>query len=190
LSVLVEASFAFRHYFYSIMNITSLIDITPFTWEAVFTCLACGTIIGGERQFRGKPVGIRTASLIVLGTYVFLACSIMVSEHAKMSDPSRIIGQVMAGIGFIGAGVMLSKGRNVYGVTSAATIWVLASIGVCIAVGQIRSAVTISVVVLIILFGLDVFEDYTHKVGKTMHTRLRGWRERRGGTQTSRLEDD
>ncbi len=190
MSGLVEAKLKVEHYFYSIMDVSTLLDITPFTWEAVFTCLACGTIIGGERQFRGKPVGIRTASLIVLGTYVFMACSIMVSQHANMSDPSRIIGQVMAGIGFIGAGVMLSKGRNVYGVTSAATIWVLASIGVCIAVGQIRSAVTISVIVLIILFGLDVFEDYTHKVGKNVHNRLRGWRERRDGTHTTRLEDD
>lgn len=172
------------------MNIEELTDITPFSWEAVLVCLACGTIIGGERQFRGKPVGIRTSSLIILGTYVFVMCSIMVSEHAEMSDPSRIIGQVMAGIGFIGAGVMLSKGRNVYGVTSAATIWTLAAVGVCIAVGKLQSAITISVVILAILLGLDLFEEYTQKFGMHVHSRYRGWRMRSVDPEQARSDDD
>ncbi len=105
------------------MDTQLLLDITPFNWLSIFTALACGTIIGVERQLRGKPAGIRTSALIIMGTYVFMACSIYVSKEANMSDPSRIIGQVITGIGFLGAGVMLSKGRSVYGVTSAATIW-------------------------------------------------------------------
>lgn len=172
------------------MDTSALLDIEPFTWEAIMACLACGSIIGGERQFRGKPVGIRTSSLIVLGTYIFMACSIMVSQHATMSDPSRIIGQVMAGIGFIGAGVMLSKGRNVYGVTSAATIWALAAVGVCIAVDRIQSAITVSLVVLAILFGLDLFEDYTQRFGKNVHKRYRGWRARQVDPEQARNDDD
>lgn len=172
------------------MSIDTWLDIAPFSWEAIFTCLACGTIIGGERQFRGKPVGIRTSSLIILGTYVFMMCSIMVSEHAKMSDPSRIIGQVMAGIGFIGAGVMLSKGRNVYGVTSAATIWTLAAVGVCISIGKLQSAITVSLIVLAILFGLDLFEEYTQKFGLHVHSRYRGWRMRSVDPEQTRSDDD
>lgn len=172
------------------MSVGHLLDITPFTWEAILACLACGGIVGGERQFRGKPVGIRTSSLIILGTYVFISCSIMVSQHATMSDPSRIIGQVMAGIGFIGAGVMLSKGRNVYGVTSAATIWALAAIGVCIAVGEIQSAISISLVVLAILLGLDLFEDYTQRVSQNVHKRYRGWRARQVDPEQTRSDDD
>lgn len=153
-----------------------LLDIHPFSWDALFTALVCGTIIGAERQFRGKPVGIRTSSLIILGTYVFMACSIMVSEHATMSDPSRIIGQVITGIGFLGAGVMISKDRSVYGATSAATIWALAAIGVCISVGQLGSAIKVSIVVLIILFGLDLIEDYTQKMGEVIHATIKAWR--------------
>lgn len=160
------------------MDTLSLLDITPFNWPAIFTALACGTIIGIERQLRGKPAGIRTSALIILGTYVFMACSIYVSQEANMSDPSRIIGQVITGIGFLGAGVMLSKGRSVYGVTSAATIWTLAAVGVCIGIGQLGSAFKLSFVVVVILFGVDLFEDYSQHLGRHMQSRYSNWRNR------------
>src|SRR3954465_2608370 len=95
------------------MTFAEIISIAPFEWQAVFTSIACGSIIGLERQLRGKPVGIRTSALIVLGTYIFIAASMLVSTSA--TDPSRIIGQVITGIGFLGAGVMLARdgvGRN------------------------------------------------------------------------------
>lgn len=160
------------------MDLNALLKITPFTWEAIFTALACGTIIGIERQLRGKPAGIRTSSLIILGTYIFMACSIYVSKGAAMSDPSRIIGQIITGIGFLGAGVMLSKGRSVYGVTSAATIWALAAVGICIGVGELASAFKLSLVVVVILFGVDMFEDYTQHLGKHVHSHYTKWRNR------------
>jgi len=160
------------------MDLEQLLDITPFHWEAILTALACGTIIGLERQLRGKPAGIRTSSLIILGTYIFMACSIYVSREATMTDPSRIIGQVITGIGFLGAGVMLSKGRSVYGVTSAATIWALAAVGVCIGIGELASAFKLSFVVVVILFGVDMFEEHTQKLGRHMHTQYSRWRSR------------
>lgn len=160
------------------MDTETLINITPFDWPSIFTALLCGAIIGFERQVRGKPAGIRTSSLIILGTYIFLACSIYVSRNAAMTDPSRIIGQVITGIGFLGAGVMLSKGRSVYGVTSAATIWALAAVGVCIGIGELASALKLSLVVVIILFGVDCFEEYSQKMGKRVHTRYQHWRNR------------
>jgi len=160
------------------MDTKILLDITPFDWPSIFVALLCGATIGLERQIRGKPAGIRTSALIILGTYVFIACSTYVSEHTKMTDPSRIIGQVITGIGFLGAGVMLSKGRSVYGVTSAATIWALAAVGVCIGIGQLASAFKLSLVVVVILFGVDYFEDYSQNLGKHMHSRLRRWRNR------------
>lgn len=160
------------------MDTHSLLDITPFDWPAIFTALLCGSIIGLERQIRGKPAGIRTSSLIILGTYVFIACSIYVTQDANMTDPSRIIGQVITGIGFLGAGVMLSKGRSVYGVTSAATIWALAAVGVCIGIGQLASAFKLSFVVVVILFGVDYFEEYSQHLGKRVHKRFRRWRNR------------
>ncbi len=160
------------------MDTQALISITPFDWPSICTALACGTIIGIERQMRGKPAGIRTSALIILGTYIFMACSIYVSQDAKMSDPSRIIGQVITGIGFLGAGVMLSKGRSVYGVTSAATIWSLAAVGVCIGIGQLGSAFKLSVVVVVVLFGVDLFEDYSQRIGQRMQSRYSDWRNR------------
>ena len=160
------------------MDFESLLDISPFEWRSVLTALGCGTIIGLERQLRGKPAGIRTSSLIILGTYLFIACSIYVTRNATMTDPSRIIGQVITGVGFLGAGVMLSKGRSVYGVTSAATIWALAAIGVCIGIGQLGSAIKLSAVVVIILFGVDMFEENIQKMGTKMHTHYTAWRSR------------
>lgn len=160
------------------MDMNTLFEIAPFTWPAIFTSLFCGTLIGVERQLRGKPTGIRTCSLIILGTYIFMACSVFVTENAAMTDPSRIIGQIITGIGFLGAGVMLSKGRSVYGVTSAATIWALAAIGICIGIGQLASAIKLSFIVVIVLFGVDLFEEHTQKVSKRMHSRFVTWREK------------
>lgn len=89
------------------MLIKDIVSIEPFDWHSVGVALLCGFIIGFERQLRGKPVGIRTASLITLGTYFFIATSMYLQND--VTDPSRIIGQVITGIGFLGAGVMLSR---------------------------------------------------------------------------------
>src|SRR5690606_40846123 len=98
------------------MNIELLFTVEPFAWPAIFTSLFCGVLVGLERQLKGKPVGVRTASLIVFGTYVFITASMFVANET--TDPSRIIGQVITGIGFLGAGVMLAKEGVVVGVTS------------------------------------------------------------------------
>ena len=110
------------------MDMDAILSIAPFEWHSIGTAILCGSIIGVERQLRGKPVGIRTSSLITLGSYIFIAASLYVSAHMAgpekvVTDPSRIIGQVITGIGFLGAGVMLARDGFVLGVTSAATIW-------------------------------------------------------------------
>lgn len=112
------------------MTLSELLSIEPLDWWHIISALICGTVVGLERQLRGKPVGIRTSSLIVLGTYVFVTLAQSVSNDA--TDASRIIGQVVTGVGFLGAGVMLAKDGIVLGVTSAATIWALASVGVAL----------------------------------------------------------
>lgn len=155
------------------MNFTDILSIAPFDWKAVGTSLLCGTIIGLERQLRGKPVGIRTSALIVLGTYIFIATSMLVSTSA--TDPSRIIGQVITGIGFLGAGVMLARNGMVMGVTSAATIWTLASIGVCIAVGYDMAAIKLSVIVVFVLTGVDTMEDYSQTLTRGVHKKYHDW---------------
>lgn len=160
------------------MILNDVLRIYPFEWHSVGVALLCGFIIGFERQLRGKPVGIRTASLITLGTYFFIATSMHLQND--VTAPSRIIGQVITGIGFLGAGVMLSRDGVVLGVTSAATIWVLAAIGVCIATGFPATAVKISLVIVFVLFGVDLLEDYSQALTRGVHRKYQGWKGRGG----------
>ena len=96
-------------------------DIAPLTWSRLLTCLLCGFLIGIERQLRGKPIGIRTSSLIILGSYCFLELSCAISPQA--ADQARVLGQLVTGIGFLGAGVMMTQNGVVIGATAAATVW-------------------------------------------------------------------
>jgi putative Mg2+ transporter-C (MgtC) family protein len=158
------------------MSLVEWLSIEPFSWSHIGTCLLCAIIIGLERQLRGKPVGIRTSALIVMGTYLFVAASI--SLNNDMTDTSRIIGQVVTGVGFLGAGVMLAKDGVVVGVTSAATIWALAGIGVCIAVTSEFVALKLSLVVVGILYGVDLLEDYSAVFTRGVHKKIHHWRDR------------
>lgn len=158
------------------MTFSELLDIAPYDWASIGTTIFCGGIIGLERQLRGKPVGIRTAALITLGTYLYLATSFML--QGQVVDPSRVVGQVITGIGFLGAGVMLARDGSVMGVTSAASIWVLASLGVVIATGHLLAAIKLSVLVICILYGLDIMEDRFKLLGRGVHASFRRARTR------------
>ncbi|WP_199609899.1 MgtC/SapB family protein [Flocculibacter collagenilyticus] len=158
------------------MNPDVIFAISPYSWSAIGSAIICGIIIGLERQLRGKPIGIRTSSLIVLGTYIFVASSMAVAT--SITDPSRIIGQVVTGIGFLGAGVMLTREGVVVGVTSAASIWALAALGVCIAVIDNVTAIKLSLVVVAILYGVDMLEEYSSILSRGVHSKYRNWREK------------
>lgn len=149
------------------MILTQLFDISPFDWHAIGASVFCGAFVGIERQLRGKPVGMRTSSLIVLGTYLFLATAFLLK--GDVVDPSRVVGQVITGIGFLGAGVMLAKDGAVVGVTSAATIWVLAALGVLIAAGHLGQAIKLSFLVVAILYGIDLLEDNMKSLTRGVH---------------------
>ncbi|MEZ5525141.1 MAG: MgtC/SapB family protein [Pseudomonadales bacterium] len=154
-----------------------LVDISPYKWKAIGTAIFCGAIIGLERQLRGKPVGIRTSALITLGTYLFLASSFLL--EGQVVDPSRVIGQVITGIGFLGAGVMLAKDGAVLGVTSAATIWVLAAIGVMISTNHLLAAIKLSFLVVCILYGLDLLETHTKAFSRGVHASVKRYKRER-----------
>lgn len=153
------------------MTFSELINIAPYSWAAIGSAAFCGALIGMERQLRGKPVGIRTSVLIILGTYLFLATAFML--HGDVIDHSRVVGQIITGIGFLGAGVMLAKDGAVVGVTSAATIWVLASIGVVIATNNLLAAIKLSVLVVGILYGVDVLEAKFKSLGRGVHIQVK-----------------
>ena len=157
-------------------QLSTLMSIPPFDWASIGTSLICGLIIGLERQLRGKPVGIRTSCLIVMGTYIFVASSLAL--HASSADPTRIIGQVVTGVGFLGAGVMMTRDGTVLGVTSAATIWILAALGVCIAVVSKLTAIKLAFVVLGILWGVEILEHTTNRLTQGVHAHLESWKKR------------
>jgi len=142
----------------------SLISVSPLEWGGIGSALLAGAIIGLERQIMGKAVGIRTSSLICLATYLFIAMSFSVTASIVdtsriISDPSRIIGQVVTGVGFLGAGVIIARDGVVLGVTSAAVIWMLAAIGVVVGVGHHLLGILLALLTILVLVGLDYMES-------------------------------
>ena len=148
----------------------SFLDVSPLAWDGLLCCFLSGLIVGLERQLRGKPVGMRTSALICIGTYVFVAITRHVAND--VTDPSRIIGQVVTGIGFLGAGVILARQGAIIGVTSASAIWVLAAIGVVIGVGYCWLGVKLAVLTVVILAGVDFVEARFESLQKGVHGRL------------------
>jgi putative Mg2+ transporter-C (MgtC) family protein len=115
-----------------------------------------GGAIGLERELKGKPAGLRTNILISIGATLFTVLSIRMA--ASRGDPARIAAQVLVGVGFIGAGTILHTRGAVTGLTSAATIWVMAAIGMALGGGAYVEAVGTTVLVLVVLTGLASLE--------------------------------
>jgi len=115
----------------------------------VGACLLCGILIGLERQIRGKPAGVRTSILVCLGTAVFVHLGEQLG--GPNVDHARVLAQVVTGVGFLGAGVMIMREGAVLGVTTAAVIWMLAAIGACIGLGKNHVGIGLAVTTVIIL---------------------------------------
>jgi len=125
-------------------------------WAAVGTAVFCGAIVGLERQLHRKPAGIRTSILICLGTAVFVVLGTLTALDG--GDPSRVVAQVVTGVGFIGAGVMLAREGLVRGVTSAAVIWMLAAIGCAAGLKQYLAAIALALLTVALLTGVALLE--------------------------------
>ena len=139
----------------------------PF-WIRLGVALACGAAIGLERQLRGKPAGMRTSMLVCLGTLMFVRLGVSFSgDHV---DPSRVLGQVVTGIGFLGAGVILTRGGQVLGITSAAVMWVLAAIAAAIALDHLGAAIATTLTTVIILVGLNALERGFTSMRRGVHS--------------------
>ena len=119
----------------------------------------CGVAIGIERESMGKPAGIKTHSLICLGSCLFTHLSMAVS----IGDPTRIAAQVVSGIGFIGAGTILHSRQRIEGLTSAALVFVNASIGMLIG-SDLYIYGIIATILLLILFYLIRTKNYQQKL--------------------------
>lgn len=131
---------------------------------AMVVSLVLGTTLGWERQMGRKPAGLRTHALVCIGSTLF----VLVGRHAIQAstapgvninvDPTRIIHGVITGVGFLGAGAILRQEGYVRGLTTAASIWVVAAVGVAVGVHAYALAVTGSVLGLIVLEGLRWLE--------------------------------
>jgi len=126
----------------------SLLDITV----KIFFSLFLGGLVGLEREIKHKPAGLRTNILICLGSTIIMIVSLNLSKiYGSIVDPSRIAAQAVTGIGFIGAGAIIRSRGSVHGLTTAATIWVIAGIGLAIGSGYYSPALISTLVVMIIL---------------------------------------
>jgi len=123
--------------------------------------LLCGGIVGLERELRGKPTGMRTCVLLCLGTALFVRLgAVMADLDGTKGDASRVLGQVVTGIGFLGAGVIISHGEAVHGVTTATVVWILAAMGALIGAGKLAEAIAVAFVTVALLIVLEYFERF------------------------------
>lgn len=120
-----------------------------------------GGAIGLERELGGKPAGLRTNILICIGSVLYTHLSIAMA--GTNVDPTRVAGQIVTGVGFIGAGTILHARGAVVGLTSAATIWVVAAIGVALGSGFYLEGIATTVVVLAVLAGLGRIEKLVER---------------------------
>lgn len=124
----------------------------------VCVSILCGGFIGLEREIKHKPAGLRTNILICLGAMLFTWLSVMMAglaEPGKVGDPARVAAQIVTGIGFLGGGMILQSGGSVSGLTSAATVWVVAAIGMCIGLGYPIIAIIFTITVFFTLYFLS-----------------------------------
>lgn len=116
----------------------------------VLIAAALGAVLGLEREWRGKEAGLRTNTLIAIGSALFAAMS-----STFTGDTGRVAAQVVTGVGFLGAGAILRTGGNVQGLTTAAMIWANAAIGLACGTGHIRLAGVTTLIVLVAMVGLN-----------------------------------
>ena len=127
-------------------------------WLQVILATVLGGAIGMERELSGKPAGLRTNILICVGATLFTVLSIKLS--LGRGDPARVAAQILPGVGFIGAGTILHARGSITGLTSAATIWVVAAIGMAIGAGAYTDAIGTAILVMLILAGLGYVETF------------------------------
>lgn len=117
--------------------------MTPFIVNLLLA-MFLGALIGAERQWRQRMAGLRTNALVATGAAVF----ILSSMNTSPDSPGRIAAQIVSGIGFLGAGVIMREGMNIRGLNTAATLWCSAGIGVLCGLGQHRNAIIATLVIL------------------------------------------
>lgn len=132
------------------------IGLITFLFPKILVASLCGLIIGWEREVKNKVAGIRTHVLVCVGACLFTITPFILQGNI---DPTRVIGQIVTGIGFLGGGVIFKNEDKVIGVTSAAFIWFIAAIGVLIGIGFLFSSLLLTIGLLIVLLLLQKLEN-------------------------------
>jgi putative Mg2+ transporter-C (MgtC) family protein len=109
------------------------LPLMTFILPKILVATICGLVIGYDREIKQKVAGIRTNILICVGCTILTSISFYLAKSNPMIDPTRIIGQIITGIGFLGAGVIMKHDDKIVGVTTAAFIWVASAMGIMVA---------------------------------------------------------
>ena len=131
----------------------------------------CG-LIGAERSYRNKPAGLRTHLLVGIGSTLIMLISIRMATliPGQAADPTRIASNVVAGLGFLGAGTIMREGASVHGLTTAASLWAAGAVGLAVGCGYYQAAIQGSVAILLALEILGLAEYY-YLIGKRKRSR-------------------
>ena len=147
------------------MNYTNFLVIDTNIIISLFLSIILGFTLGLEREITNKIAGLRTHMLVCIGACVFTILSIHAfplaagsDNPASFGDPARIAAQIITGIGFIGAGTVLKQGATISGLTTAATLWVAAAIGMTCGCEYYSLAVLVTILTVIILVLIRIFE--------------------------------
>lgn len=108
-----------------------------------------GALVGYERERAGKPAGVRTHGMVSLGAALFAVVSL--HGFGSTGDPGRVAAQIVTGIGFLGAGAILHERDTIHGLTTAASLWLTAAIGLAVGVGMVFMSLATSVLVFLLL---------------------------------------
>lgn len=130
--------------------------------ERLLVAMAIGMLLGIEREHRDKSAGLRTLTLISLGSCMFMLVSLIVDA----GNTYRIASNIVTGIGFIGAGVIFKSDRGVNGITTAATIWATAAVGMAVGSGMYLAALGACALILIILALFIKIEQWIERINK------------------------
>lgn len=147
-------------------NILHSITSTEVTLaNAIFRLLLAmliGCVVGWERKRKGQVAGLRTFTLISMGACLAMLLSIYVPQEylgLKNGDPGRIAAQVVTGVGFLGGGAMIQQKGSIRGLTTAAGIWVVATLGMAVGVGMYGAALVATLLVMVTLISLEKWEN-------------------------------
>jgi putative Mg2+ transporter-C (MgtC) family protein len=148
-------------------------DLNVYMVGRLLLAALLGGLVGLERELRHKPSGLRTNMLICLGAALFTIISYEMASNVG-GDHTRIAAQIIPGIGFIGAGVVLRERGEVTGITSAATIFVIASVGMACGAGMPVTALFTTLTLLVVLVLLGMAEERFGLHSRLMSFRLTG----------------